>query len=103
MVKVSITLDDLDVLVKAMESSDVYIDDTDENMKRFYEHKDELQRRLEHLLEKWEKVKKIDEKIRWNKEIVHLGRGFSTFDEYLEIQKELREERRNLIKQKEVS
>jgi hypothetical protein len=54
MVKVSITLDDLDVLVKAMESSDIYIDDTDENMKRFYEHKDDLQRRLEHLLEKCE-------------------------------------------------
>ena len=100
MVKVSITLDDLDVLVKAMESSDVYIDDTDENMKRFYEHKDELQRRLEHLLEKWEKVKKIDENLRWNKEIVRLGRGFNTFEEYLEKQKELREERMNLIKQK---
>ena len=100
MVKVSITLDDLDILVKAMESSDIYMDDTDENMKKFYDHKDELQRRLEHLLEKWEKVKKIDENLRWNKEIVRLGRGFNTFEEYLEKQKELREERMNLIKQK---
>ena len=99
MVNISITLDDLDTIVKALDSSDIYIDDTEENMSNFYEHKDELRRRLEHLLEKWEKVKKIDETLKWNKEIVHLGRGFNTFEEYLEKQKELRKERRKLVEE----
>ena len=100
MVNISITLDDLDTIVKALDSADIYINDTEENMRKFYEDKDELRRRLERLLEKWEKVKKIDEKMKWNKRIVRIGRGFNTFEEYLEKQKELREERMNLIKQK---
>ena len=99
MVNISITLGDLDTIVKALDSADIYINDTEENMRKFYEDKDELRRRLERLLEKWEKVRKIDEKMKWNKHIVYLGRGFSTFDEYLEKQKELREERRKLIEE----
>jgi DNA-binding PadR family transcriptional regulator len=99
MVNISITLGDLDTIVKALDSADIYINDTEENMRKFYEDKDELRRRLERLLEKWEKVRKIDEKMKWNKQIVRLGRGFNTFDEYLETQKELKEERRKLIEE----
>ena len=99
MVNISITLDDLDIIVKAMESSDIYINDTEENMRKFYEHKDGVQRRLERLLKKWESVKQIDEKIKWNKRMVHLERGFNSFDEYLETQKRLREERRKMIEE----
>jgi predicted N-acyltransferase len=42
---------------------------------------------------------KIDEKIKWNNKISRLGRGFSSFDDYLQRQKELREERRKIIEE----
>ncbi len=100
MVNVNISLDDLGIVVEALESADFYINDTEENEKKFYDHKDELRWRLDRLLKKWGKIKEIDEKIRWNKSVVRLGRGFTTYDEFMETQHALLDERRN-IKEKE--
>ena len=100
MVIVSISLDDLDTIVKALDSADFYINSSPENEKRFYEHKDKLQNRLEKLLQKWDKIKEIDDKIKWNKQIFHLGRGFHTVEEFITKQNELRNERYNIISKK---
>lgn len=100
MVNISITLDDLDIIVKSLESADIYINDTEENERKFYDHMDELRLRLEKTLKKWEEVKKIDERIKWNKEVFVLGRGFSTVDEFDEAQKKLYEKRYSIIKER---
>ena len=99
MVKISLTLDDLDLIVKALDSADFYYNSTPENEKKFYDHLSELRFRLEKQLNKWDKVKKIDEKMRWNNLMVHLGRGFNSFDEFLETQSKLRDERRKVIEE----
>ena len=99
MVKISVTLDDLDIIVKSLDSADIYFNSTPENEKKFYDHMSELRIRLEKQLNKWDKVKRIDEKIRWNNLMVRLGRGFSTFDEFLETQSKLRDERRKVIEE----
>ena len=98
MVHLSVSLDDLDTIVKALDSADFYINSTPEDEKEFYDHKDELRYRLERLQKKWEKVKEIDEKIKWNKQIVHLGRGFHTLDEFFQAQSRLLDERRAVVK-----
>ena len=99
MVKISVTLDDLDIIVKSLDSADIYFNSTPENEKKFYDHMSELRIRLEKQLNKWDRVKRIDEKIRWNNLMVRLGRGFSTFDEFLETQSKLRDERRKVIEE----
>lgn len=99
MVNLSLTLDDLDLIVKALDSADFYYNSTPEDEKKFYDHISELSIRLERKLKKWDRVKQIDEKIRWNKLMVHLGRGFHTFDEYLETQSKLRDERHKVIEE----
>lgn len=102
MVNVSITLDDLDIIVKSLEcGGDIFVNDTEENERKFYDHIDELRLRLEKTLKKWEEVKKIDERIKWNKEVFVLGRGFSTVDEFDEAQKKLFEKRYDIIKERE--
>lgn len=101
MVNVSLTLDDLDTIVKALDSADFYINSTPEDEKEFYDHKDDLRYRLEKQLKKWERIKEIDERIKWNREIFHLGRGFRTFEEFQNAQEKLLDERREIIKKKE--
>ena len=99
MVNLSLTLDDLDLVVKALDSADFYYNSTPENEKKFYDHISELGIRLEEQLKKWDRVRQIDEKIKWNKYMVHLGRGFHTFDEFLETQNKLMDERRKVIEE----
>lgn len=101
MVNVSFTLDDLDLIVKSLESADIYVNYTAEENRKFYDHIDELRLRLEKTLKKWEEVKKIDERIKWNKEVFVLGRGFTTVDEFDEAQKKLFEKRYSVIKGRE--
>ena len=97
---VSLTLDDLDTIIKALDSADFYTNDS-----TFYEHLGNLKLRLEKLLEKWEKIKNVDEKIKWNNTLLRLGRGFETIEEYekktnelYEIRNNLKHEKRNLTK-----
>ena len=99
MVNVSLTLDDLDLIVKALESADFYINSTPEDEKEFYDHKDDLRYRLEKQLKKWDRIKEIDERIKWNKKIFHLGRGFHTFEEFQNSQEKLLNERRKVIEE----
>ena len=101
MVQISITLDDLDTIIKALDSADFYINSTPEDEKKFYDHKDDLRYRLEKQLKKWDRIKEIDERIKWNKTVVHLGRGFRTYNEFLDEQNKLLDERRDIIKKKE--
>jgi glucosamine 6-phosphate synthetase-like amidotransferase/phosphosugar isomerase protein len=98
MVQVSISLDDLDLIAKALDSADFYYNSTPEDEKKFYDHISELRYRLERHLKKWNKIKEIDEKIKWNKQVFHLGRGFHTFDEFMEAQNKLLDERRSCIR-----
>ena len=99
MVNVSLTLDDLDTIVKALYSADFYTDGTPESQKEFYDHIDVLRLRLEKQLKKWQVVAKIDEKLMANREMFHLGRGFHTFNEFMEAQEKLRYERRTVIEE----
>ena len=101
MVNISITQDDLYLLVEALDSADFYVNGTEEDMKKFYEHKDKLRWRLTQILKKWDAVEKVNREIKWAKNLFHLGRGFHTTDEFLETLQKLLDERHNIIEGKE--
>ena len=97
MVKVSVTLDDLDTIIKALDSADFYCEDAS-----FYEHLSELRFRLQKVLKKHEAIKNIDDRLKWNRVLLRLGTGFNTIDDYEKARDYLLSERERLIKSKEV-
>ena len=100
MVRVSLTLDDLDLIVKALYSPDIYIDDTPENEQKFYQHIEDLSYRLGLIQKKYEAIKDIDGKIKWNNALFKLGRGFETIGAWQKTQHALYEKRREIMKSK---
>ena len=98
MVKVSLKLDDIFLLTESLDSADFYFEGSDEDKEKFYEGINQLRHRLEKTHEKWNKIKEIEEKIKFNNKMVSLGRGFNKFDDFLESQAELRNERDKMIR-----
>ncbi len=95
MVMISLTLDDLDTVVKALDSADFYSDNS-----TFYEHLDHFKYRLERLMKKYETIQKIDEKIKWNHTLLRLGRGFETIDDYEKAQEILYKRKDEFMKER---
>ena len=98
MVVVSLTLDDLDLVVKALESADFYMNGTPEEEEAFYNHIYDLRLRLNALHDKWSEIKRVEDKIKWNLNLIRLGRGFKTFEDFHKSQGELLDERRDLVR-----
>lgn len=98
MVTISITLDDLDLIIKSLDSADIYVDATPEEERKFYDHLNKLRVRLERTLKKYDAIAKIDDKIKWNHTLLKLGRGFETIEQWEKATHELYDERNRIMK-----
>lgn len=78
MVQISVTSDDLDTIVRALDGADFYLNGTDEWEKKFWKHLDFLKYRLEFTLKKEEKLKELKEKKDHIQYCIVHQRGFTT-------------------------
>ena len=96
MVNVSIKLEDLELITMALDSADFYLNDSEERVKEFFEHIDNLRFRLEKITKNWNEIKILEDKIEWNKTLIHLHRGFTSYDDFFNEQHKLLDEIRQL-------